>query len=346
MFVLDSKTYSLLCFRSDDLFDLQSVNTESIRPPTLPQSSPQPPLPPKDAPTTTSPPGSMPTRPKHTQETTIVPQQKLPSSTTLTADISTCPTKIDSRATLSCQQNPSPSVDVVHAPTPTPESPENNPQTTSLIIPLTVQATSQPPLSPTHRPSQSPTTIYQNITQNSSTLPDVTQSATQSLSGAPTESQNPSRTPPNLNQITNNTPAPRLAKAPPTPPLSPPDPDPFLLTSVTFTSSVPSHLYSPLCSSSASLLCSLDSLGPCVGLPPVMSSAPTHLATPPPILSPPCAEVTLPPAQLLGSDDEEQEDPSDYCKGECSGGGAGLLVGPKSPSLNTSPCCHQVVTTQ
>uniref|UniRef100_A0A3Q2XJJ4 non-specific serine/threonine protein kinase n=1 Tax=Hippocampus comes TaxID=109280 RepID=A0A3Q2XJJ4_HIPCM len=30
---------------------------------------------------------------------------------------------------------------------------------------------------------------------------------------------------------------------------------------------------------------------------------------------PPPAELTLPPSQLLGSDDEEQEDPSDYCKG-------------------------------
>uniref|UniRef100_A0A096LS81 non-specific serine/threonine protein kinase n=1 Tax=Poecilia formosa TaxID=48698 RepID=A0A096LS81_POEFO len=45
------------------------------------------------------------------------------------------------------------------------------------------------------------------------------------------------------------------------------------------------------------------------------SSAPSHLAMPPPRQSPPPVELTPPPAQLLGSDDEEQEDPSDYCKG-------------------------------
>uniref|UniRef100_G3N646 non-specific serine/threonine protein kinase n=1 Tax=Gasterosteus aculeatus TaxID=69293 RepID=G3N646_GASAC len=38
-------------------------------------------------------------------------------------------------------------------------------------------------------------------------------------------------------------------------------------------------------------------------------------ATPPLTLSPPPLELTPPPVPLLGSDDEEQEDPSDYCKG-------------------------------
>ncbi|KAK1898579.1 SRSF protein kinase 3 [Dissostichus eleginoides] len=61
-----------------------------------------------------------------------------------------------------------------------------------------------------------------------------------------------------------------------------------------------------------------------------MSSAPTQMTTPhlarspmppvltppPPMLTPPPPVVaTPPPVQLLGSDDEEQEDPSDYCKG-------------------------------
>lgn len=107
-------------------------------------------------------------------------------------------------------------------------------------------------------------------------------------------------------------------KNPPTPPpLSPSEHDHFLLSSVTFTSTVSSHLYSPLCASSTSFLQPFDSLPPSVGLPPVMSLVPPPplLATPPPALSPPPPEFTPPPTQLLGSDDEEQEDPSDYCKG-------------------------------
>ncbi|KAJ0036525.1 hypothetical protein NQD34_005202 [Periophthalmus magnuspinnatus] len=120
------------------------------------------------------------------------------------------------------------------------------------------------------------------------------------------------------------------SKTMPTPPLSP-EHDHFLLSSVTFTSTVSSHLYSPLCASSTSFLRSFDSLPPSLGLPPMMSLAPPPpllatpppllatppplLATPPPALSPPPLEFTPPPTQLLGSDDEEQEDPSDYCKG-------------------------------
>ncbi|KAF0036110.1 hypothetical protein F2P81_011422 [Scophthalmus maximus] len=84
---------------------------------------------------------------------------------------------------------------------------------------------------------------------------------------------------------------------------------------VTFTSSVSSHLYPPLCSSSASFLSSLDSLGPPIGLAPSMSSAHHQLTTPPPTLTTPPPALSPSPVQLLGSDDEEQEDPSDYCKG-------------------------------
>uniref|UniRef100_A0A3Q3M747 non-specific serine/threonine protein kinase n=1 Tax=Mastacembelus armatus TaxID=205130 RepID=A0A3Q3M747_9TELE len=110
--------------------------------------------------------------------------------------------------------------------------------------------------------------------------------------------------------------APHPAKPPTSPPLSPSHPDSFMRTSVNVNSSASSNLYSPLCpSSSPSFLQSFDSLGPPFGLPPMMSSATSHLTTPPPALSPPPPELTPPPAHLLGSDDEEQEDPSDYCKG-------------------------------
>lgn len=102
------------------------------------------------------------------------------------------------------------------------------------------------------------------------------------------------RRPPSLSQNAPEFPA---ASAP-SPPASPSHPEPLLLNSVTFTSSVSSHLLSPVCS------------------PP--SSGPP-LITPPQTLSPPPTELTPPPAQQLGSDDEEQEDPTDYCKGERSG---------------------------
>ncbi|KAM6924422.1 SRSF protein kinase 3 [Xenentodon cancila] len=92
-------------------------------------------------------------------------------------------------------------------------------------------------------------------------------------------------------------------------------PDSFLLTSLTFTSSVSSHLYSPLCSSSSSLLRSLDSPDPPFSLPLLTPSAISQLTPPPPSQNLPPLELTPPPAHMLGSDDEEQEDPSDYCKG-------------------------------
>ncbi|KAK2850947.1 hypothetical protein Q5P01_007223 [Channa striata] len=105
------------------------------------------------------------------------------------------------------------------------------------------------------------------------------------------------------------------APHPPTSPLNPSHPDPFLLTSITFTSSNSSPMYSPLCSSSTSVLRSPDSMSLPNVLPFMMPSATHDLTTSPPATTPPPSELTPPPAHLLGSDDEEQEDPSDYCKG-------------------------------
>uniref|UniRef100_A0A8C2ZY43 non-specific serine/threonine protein kinase n=1 Tax=Cyclopterus lumpus TaxID=8103 RepID=A0A8C2ZY43_CYCLU len=197
--------------------------------------------------------------------------------------------------------------------------PEITFQNTYLTAPLTPQIFSQSPLAtfknPAHSPSQSPSTVNQNFTQNSSrsrhrTLRNVDQNL-------PEGQTDPSKLPPILSHdITHNTSESKSvsAKTPPSPQLGPSHPDPFLLTSVTFTSSISSHLYTPTCSS-ASFLGSLDSLSPHIGLPPMVPSAAPQMTTPPFTLSPPPPELTPPPAQLLGSDDEEQEDPSDYCKG-------------------------------
>ncbi|TMS01283.1 hypothetical protein E3U43_001077 [Larimichthys crocea] len=92
----------------------------------------------------------------------------------------------------------------------------------------------------------------------------------------------------------------RLPKLPLSPPLSPSHPDPVLLTSVTFTSSVSSHLYSPVCSSSSSFLRSLDSISPSIGLLPMMSSATPQLTTPPPTLGPSPARVNPAPCPAAG----------------------------------------------
>ncbi|XP_036960398.1 SRSF protein kinase 3 isoform X1 [Acanthopagrus latus] len=165
-----------------------------------------------------------------------------------------------------------------------------------------------------HSPSQSPPNVYLNVTQNSSRLAHRT---LQSISLPDSQSDHFESPPAIPHNITHNASgllpvsAQQPDKAPPSPPLSPSHPDPFLLTSMTFTSSVSSHL----CSSTVSVPCSLDSLPPPIGLLPMMSSATPQLTTPPPTMSPPPTELTPPPPQLLGSDDEEQEDPSDYCKG-------------------------------
>ncbi|XP_077566656.1 SRSF protein kinase 3-like isoform X1 [Stigmatopora nigra] len=101
-------------------------------------------------------------------------------------------------------------------------------------------------------------------------------------------------------------------KASTTPPISPPDPDTLMLPSGAFTPSVSSsNLYSPLCSSAS--FHSNSNPTPSTS---VTSSVPMSTPMPPPAEeSPQSTESILPPAQLLGSDDEEQEDPSDYCKG-------------------------------
>ncbi|XP_028669110.1 SRSF protein kinase 3 [Erpetoichthys calabaricus] len=54
---------------------------------------------------------------------------------------------------------------------------------------------------------------------------------------------------------------------------------------------------------------------PLLPIPVVLPLPPPSLTPPPPMLTPPPANFTPPPTELLGSDDEEQEDPSDYCRG-------------------------------
>nr|XP_057939479.1 SRSF protein kinase 3 isoform X2 [Doryrhamphus excisus] len=154
-------------------------------------------------------------------------------------------------------------------------------------------------LSPTQSPSHSPLALNHKM-HDFSTLTHLTfENSNHFLSGSTTATPHIST---------------HVSKATPTPLVSSHS-DPFLLTSVTFTSSMSPQLYSPLCSSSSSFVTSFDS-APHTVANSVMSSPPNYTATPPvPPVSPPPAELTLPPAQLLGSDDEEQEDPSDYCKG-------------------------------
>ncbi|CAB1440933.1 unnamed protein product [Pleuronectes platessa] len=185
-------------------------------------------------------------------------------------------------------------------------APKEPPEPISLKAPLIFnQPAPATAHSPVHTPSQSQATSKQNMSHNSSRSPHRTET---DLSESP---------PPSLHHITHNaTQSPSVSsKATPTPTLSPSQLDSLLQTSVTFTSSVSSHIYSPPCSSTTSFLHALDPLGPPFGLSPPLSSAHHQLTTPPPALSPPPPALTPPPTQLLGSDDEEQEDPSDYCKG-------------------------------
>ncbi|XP_037628601.1 SRSF protein kinase 3 isoform X1 [Sebastes umbrosus] len=320
--------------RPDDLCDLQSQNANSSLAPAPQQSYPQTTrLPPQNTPETTSSPPNTPTCTEDFHESTSTPQQNHPHTSTLPAETTPLPPRSVSRTHSPPPQNtlqtPPPSLDTVDAPVAHLAPPDSTFQTTPLphlnthlTAPLTPQIFSQSPSAtsqnPAHSPSQSPPTVNRNITQNSFRSPH----RTLRNASLPEGQTDPSKSPPTIsNNITHNASespsvsAQHPAKAPPTPPLSPPHPDPFLLTSVTFTSSVSSHLYSPVCSS-ASVLRSLDSLSPHIGLPPVMmSSATPQMATPPLTLSPPPPALTPPPVQLLGSDDEEQEDPSDYCKG-------------------------------
>ncbi|XP_040902452.1 SRSF protein kinase 3-like isoform X2 [Toxotes jaculatrix] len=299
--------------RPDDLCDLQGLNPDSSPPPTQLQTRPQ------NTPPTTTLLGNVPTYPGDLHETTTAPRHNPPDTTTLSAETTT---QSVPRAARPPVPNTSQTTPPLHHTVDNPEStlqtaplpPLNTPSTapvTSQIFSQSPPATSQ---SPTHSPSQSLPTVNQNIRLSSSTSPHRTlQNVTET---------DPSESPPSLpHSVTHNAPqspsgsAPHPVKAPPTPPLSPSHPDPFLLTTVTFTSSVSSHLYTPLCSSSASFFSSFDSLGPPICLPSMMSSTTHQLTTPPSALSPPPPELTPPPTQLLGSDDEEQEDPSDYCKG-------------------------------
>ncbi|XP_032423039.1 SRSF protein kinase 3 isoform X3 [Xiphophorus hellerii] len=157
-------------------------------------------------------------------------------------------------------------------------------------------------------PSQSSSAALESFGQSlNKSPPDVNITQNASAHGFTEFFQPPPTSPQGVTSETSAVFAQNPVKVPPTSMLSPTHSDPFLLTSMTFTSSTSSH---PLCSSS--LLCSLDSP---FSFPPMTSSAPSHLAMPPPHQTPPPVELTLPPAQLLGSDDEEQEDPSDYCKG-------------------------------
>ncbi|XP_016521461.1 SRSF protein kinase 3 isoform X3 [Poecilia formosa] len=158
-------------------------------------------------------------------------------------------------------------------------------------------------------PSQSSSAALESFGQSLRKSPPDVNNITQNASAHGfTEFFQPPTSPYSVTSETSAVFAQNPVTPPPTTMLSPTHSDPFLLTSMTFTSSASSH---SLCSSS-SLLCSLDSP---FSFPPMTSSAPSHLAMPPPRQSPPPVELTPPPAQLLGSDDEEQEDPSDYCKG-------------------------------
>ncbi|XP_034392233.1 SRSF protein kinase 3 [Cyclopterus lumpus] len=305
--------------RPGDLCDLQSPNANSSLSPTPQQSSPQTSLLPLQRASDTTTSSQNAPCPEDVHESTPAPRQTHPRTPTLPPDTTMMAPKGVPRSLSPPPQNTlettPPHLDPVAQLVP----PEITFQNTYLTAPLTPQIFSQSPLAtfknPAHSPSQSPSTVNQNFTQNSSrsrhrTLRNVDQNL-------PEGQTDPSKLPPILSHdITHNTSESKSvsAKTPPSPQLGPSHPDPFLLTSVTFTSSISSHLYTPTCSS-ASFLGSLDSLSPHIGLPPMVPSAAPQMTTPPFTLSPPPPELTPPPAQLLGSDDEEQEDPSDYCKG-------------------------------
>lgn len=297
-------------FRPDDLSDLQNLNHDCSLPPTPTQMSPQ-----NTPQTTTS------SHPEDLHENTTVAQRKPLSTSRQSKSV---PTSLSPHLQNTLETSP-PILNSIDVAPPesslliTPHPPSNSFSTapvTSLIFTQSSLGTSQ---SPAHSPSQSPPTVNQNLTQNSSTLPHRTVqsvtpsiSETDSLESAPILPQNVTHNAPQSPSVS----IPHPTKATPSPQLSPCHPDSFMLTSVTFTSSASSHLYSPLCSSSSSFLRSFNSLGPPIGLPSMMSSTNNQLAPSSPVLSPPPPELTPPPTQLLGSDDEEQEDPSDYCKGQ------------------------------
>ncbi|KAI3357941.1 hypothetical protein L3Q82_016331, partial [Scortum barcoo] len=300
-----------LC-QPDDVCDPYSLNANSSLPPVLMQSyAHTTELPLQNALETTT------SCTKDLHGSTATALETPPHSVTTPPSLQRAPRSPSPPSLNILETTPACAVDSVDTPVAPPEhtlqTAQLPPLNTLPTAPVTLKIFSQssPPTSqnPSHNPSQSLPTVNQNINQSSSILPHRTlEDVTQSLCDGQTDSVKPLSITHNASELLSVS-AQHPAKAPPSPPLSPSHPDPFLLTSVTFTSSVSSHLYSPVCSSSASFLHSLSSLSPPIGLLPVMSSAT------PPALSPPPPELTLPPAQLLGSDDEEQEDPSDYCKG-------------------------------
>uniref|UniRef100_A0A665TXK7 non-specific serine/threonine protein kinase n=1 Tax=Echeneis naucrates TaxID=173247 RepID=A0A665TXK7_ECHNA len=276
----------------DDLCDLQSLNPDSS-PPTTPTQT-----------------CSSPTSEDLHGTTTAHQQTPFHDITCQSQSVPRTPSPLQTTP-----PNPAASQAPAETTLQTPPRPSSN---SPLVLPVTPHIfTHSPPAtsqSPAHHLSQSLPTINQNITQKSSKSPHRTLhketpsvSQTDLLKSAPASAHEDSQSP--------SVSAPHPAKAPSSPALSPSHNDTFLLTSVTFTSSGSSHLCSPLCTSSASFLQSLGSLGPPIGLSPMMSPCTHQPAMPSPVLSPPPPELTPPPAQLLGSDDEEQEDPSDYCKG-------------------------------
>ncbi|MEQ2310855.1 hypothetical protein AMECASPLE_013525 [Ameca splendens] len=234
-----------------------------------------------------------------------------------------------------CPQSPQESAESLSSQTPNMiTQPQLPPSPHKITQPLCPQTLNQTPPTPDINNASVETIMAPEITLSNCLCPNQSPPATSESLG-----QSLSKSQPNVNNITENafpnatahglteffqaaptSPhsitsestalfAPNPVEAPPTVALSTAHSDPFLLTSVTFTSSVSSH---PLCSSSASLLCSLESPFSFASM---TSSATSQLIMPPPDQSPPPLELTPPPAQLLGSDDEEQEDPSDYCKG-------------------------------
>nr|XP_046252321.1 SRSF protein kinase 3 isoform X2 [Scatophagus argus] len=298
----------------NDICDHQSLNTPPDPLKSCPQTTE---LPLQNTPETTTSPGNMQKCTKGLHESTIAPRQNLQHTTTLPNE-----TTLLSSPSVPHTHSPTPQTGIETTPpfldiidTPLVSTLQTAPlPSLNMTVAVTPQIFSQSsPITsqhPAHSPSLSPPTVKRTVNLNSSSPPNRTQDAT--LSNGRTDLfKSPPTGPHYVNH--NATELPSVSarypnKAPPSPPLSPSHPDPFLLTSVTFTSSVSSLLCSPVCSSSASGLHSLDSLGPSVGLVPMTSSVPPRLTTPP-------LELTPPPAQLLGSDDEEQEDPSDYCKG-------------------------------
>ncbi|KAM4610019.1 SRSF protein kinase 3 [Polymixia lowei] len=212
--------------------------------------------------------------------------------------------------------------------------PQPSPPITSQDLPRSCLLTPPPNATPpqtasnsTHITSQSPSTFPKNSTQNPlSSLPTTSQNITQNSPKSPPpspqrskkiNSQSPPTSPQNFTQ--------NSCGSPPSSPHT--SPDQFLLTSITFTAHSPPPVYTPpSLPPSSYLLTSPESLAtpiaPSIGLPPILSSTPPtpfatapRQATPPQTLSPPPPDFTPPPPELLGSDDEEQEDPSDYCKG-------------------------------